>query len=180
MLRQGTKNEKLLHLKQPGFTYKACKPFTKQCKRIQKIRETGNLKYLYKNELEKACFAHDVAYSDSKNLAKRTISDKILKDRAYEICRNHQCDGYQGALASLIYKFFEKKMGAGVSVNEQLAEELHEPVHKKLKRRKVYVRFKGNIWAAYLAEMKSLSSKNKNVNYLLCVIDVSTKYACVI
>ena len=91
-----------LLLKQPGFTYSACKPFTKHRKGIQKIRETGNLKYLYRNELEKACFAHDVAYSDSKNFAKRTISDKILKDRAYEIRRNHQYDGYQRALASLV------------------------------------------------------------------------------
>ena len=66
---------------------------------------------------------------------------------------------------------------AGVSVNEQLAEELHKPVTKKFKRRKVYARFKDNIWAADLAEMESLSSKNKNVKYLLCVIDVFTKYA---
>ena len=62
---------------------------------------------------------------------------------------------------------------------EQLAEELHKPVNKKFKRRKVYVRFKDNIWAAYIAEMESLSSKNKNVKYLLCVIDVFTKYAWV-
>ena len=68
---------------------------------------------------------------------------------------------------------------AGVSVNEQLAEELHKPVTKKFKRRKVYARFKDNIWAADLAEMESLSSKNKNVKYLLCVIDVFTKYAWV-
>ena len=72
-----------LHLKQLGFTYSACGPFTKHCERIQKFRETGNLKHLYRNELYKACFAHDAAYSDSKDLAKRTISDKILKDRAY-------------------------------------------------------------------------------------------------
>ena len=65
-----------------------------------------------------------------------------------------------------------------VSVNE-LAEELHKPVIKKFKRRKVYARFKDNIWAADLAEMESLSSKNKNVKYLLCVIDVFTKYAWV-
>ena len=82
--------------KQPEFTYSACGPFTKHPKRIQKLRETGNLKYLYRNELGKACFA-DAAYSDSKDLAKRTISDKILKDRAYEIARNRGYDGYQRA-----------------------------------------------------------------------------------
>ena len=73
------------HLKQSGFTYCACGPFTKHCERIQKFRETGNLKHLYRNKLDKAWFAHDVAYSDSKDLAKRTISDKTLKDGAYEI-----------------------------------------------------------------------------------------------
>ena len=79
----------------------------------------------------------------------------------------------------MVYKFFDKKTGSGISVNEQLAEELHKPVIKKFKRRKVYARFKDNIWAADLAEMESLSSKNKNVKYLLCAIDVFTKYAWV-
>ena len=68
-----------LRLKQPGFTYSACGPFTKHRERIQKLRKTGNFKYLYRNELDKPCFAHDAAYSDCKDLAKRTISDKILK-----------------------------------------------------------------------------------------------------
>ena len=90
-----------LHLKQPGFTYSACRPFTKHRERIQKFRGTGNLKHLYRNELDKACFAHDAVYSDSKDLAKRTISDKILKERAYEIARNRNYDGYQRALAGL-------------------------------------------------------------------------------
>ena len=134
-----------LHLKQPGFTYSACGPLTKHCERIQIFRETGNLKTLYRNELDKACFAHDATYSDSKDLAKRTISDKILEDRAYEIPRCRGYDGYQRALASMVCKFFGKKTGSGISVNEQLAEELHKPVIKKIKRRKVYKRFKYNI-----------------------------------
>ena len=66
------------HLKQRGFIYSACKPFTKHRKRIQKFRETGNLKQLCRNELDKACFAHDAAYSDSEELSKRTTSDKIF------------------------------------------------------------------------------------------------------
>ena len=77
----------------------------------------------------------------------------------------------------MVYYFFDKKTGSGISANEQLAEELHKPVTKKFKRRKVYSRFKHDIWAADLAEMESLSTKNKNVKYLLCVIDVFTKYA---
>ena len=76
-----------LHLKQPEFTYSARGPFTKHRERIQKFRETDKLKHLCRNELDKACFAHDAAYSDSKDLAKRTISDKILKDSTDEIAR---------------------------------------------------------------------------------------------
>ena len=71
----------------------------------------------------------------------------------------------------MVYKLFDKKTGSRVSVNEQLVEKLHKPVIKKFKRRKVYARFKDIIWAAYLAEMGSLSFKNKNVKYLLCVIE---------
>ena len=81
-----------LHLKKLGSTYRACGPFPKHRERIQKFRETGYLKHLYKNELDKACFAHDAAYSDSKYLAKRNVSGKILKDRPYEIARNCKYD----------------------------------------------------------------------------------------
>ena len=82
----------------------------------------------------------------------------------------------------MVNKFFEKKpkkTGSGISVNEQLAEELHKPVIKKFKRRKVYARLKDNIWAVDLAEMELLSSRNKDVKYLLCVMDVFAKYTWV-
>ena len=79
----------------------------------------------------------------------------------------------------MVYKFLDKKTWSGVSVNKQLAEEFHKPVIKTFKRRKVYATFKDNIWAAGLTKVKSLSSKNKNVKHLLCVIDVFTKYAWV-
>ena len=98
-----------LHLKQPEFTYSACGPFTKHFERIWIFRETGNLKHLCRKELDNACFARDAAYSDSKGLAKGTISDKILQDRAYEIARNRKCDGYQRALAKMVSKFFGNK-----------------------------------------------------------------------
>ena len=77
-----------LHLKHSGFTYSACGPFPKHRKKIQKFWETANLKNLYRNELDKDWFAHDSAYSDSTDLAKRTISDKIFKNKAYEIAKN--------------------------------------------------------------------------------------------
>ena len=78
-------------------------------KELKKFRGASNLKHLYRNESDKACFAHDAAYSDSKWLEKRTISNKILKYRAYEIAGNCGNDRYQRALASMGYKFFDKK-----------------------------------------------------------------------
>ena len=69
-----------IHLKQPGFTYSACGPFNKNKERIQKFKETGDTSYMYKKELDKAYFQHDMAYGDFKDLARRTASDKILRD----------------------------------------------------------------------------------------------------
>ena len=145
------------------------------------------MEHLYRNELDKAFVAHDTPYSDSKDLAKRTISDDILKHTSYEITRNRGYDEYQRSLACMVWKICDKKTGsgaiatnkAGVNVNEKLAEELHNPVIKKFERSRVYGRFKGNIWAADLAETESFFSKDKNVQYLLCVIDVFTKYVSV-
>ena len=79
----------------------------------------------------------------------------------------------------MIYKFLDKKAGSRMSVKKKLAEGLHKLVITKFKKRKVYATFKYNIWVADLAELGSLFSKNKNVKYLLCVIDVFTKYTCV-
>ena len=81
----GDKFTAKLHLKQPGRTYSACWSFTKHWESIQKLRKISNLKHLYKNELNKACFAHDAAYSNSNDLAKRIISDKILKDKLIKL-----------------------------------------------------------------------------------------------
>ena len=87
-LLNGDKFTLELHVEQAGFTYSSCRPFTKHCKMIQRFRETGNLRHLYRHELDKACFSHDAACFDTKDLAKRTILDKILKDKTYEIARN--------------------------------------------------------------------------------------------
>ena len=79
LLLAGDKFMSEIHLRQPQFTYSVCGPFTKHKQRIQKFKETGDTIYIYKNELDKACFVHDAAYSDSKNLTKRTVADKFLK-----------------------------------------------------------------------------------------------------
>ena len=103
-----------LHLKQPGVTYSACRPFTKNKERVQKFKETGDTSYIYKNELDKACFQHDMAYGDFKELKRRTASDKVLRDKAFNIAKNPKYDGYQRGLASMVYKFFDKKFkGSG-------------------------------------------------------------------
>ena len=107
-----------IHLKQPGFTYSASGPFTKNKERIEKFMQTGNTDFIYKNELGKACFQHDIAYGKSKDLIKRTQSDKFLKDKAFEIASNPKYDGYQKGLASMVYKFFDKKSkGSGIVTN---------------------------------------------------------------
>ena len=107
-----------IHLKQPGFTYSASGPFTKNKERIEKFMQTGNTDFIYKNELGKACFQHDMAYGKSKDLIKRTQSDKFLKDKAFEIASNPKYDGYQKGLASMVYKFFDKKSkGSGIVTN---------------------------------------------------------------
>ena len=141
-----------MHLKQPGFTYSACGPFTKSKERIQKFKETEDTIYIYKNELDKACFQHDMANGDFKDLERRTFSDKVLRDKAFNIAKNPKYDGYQRGLASMVYKFFDKKSkGNGVANNEIkqlliLAEELHKPIIRNFKERTVYSGFKDNIW----------------------------------
>ena len=91
-----------MHLRQPGFTYSACSPFTKHKERIKKFEQTGDTQYIYRNELDKACFQHDAAYADNKELLNWTRADKILRYKAYGIANNPQYDGYQRGLATMI------------------------------------------------------------------------------
>ena len=132
-----------MHLRQPQFTYSACGPFTKHKQRIQKFKETEDTNYICKNELDKACSAHDAAYSDSKDLTKRTVADKILRNRAFNIAKDKKYDWYQRGLAYMVYKFFDKKSaGSGVKhvntklapQNQELAEELVNPLLENLKK----------------------------------------------
>ena len=123
-----------IHLKQPGFTFSACGLFTKNKERIQKIVQTGNTDFIYNSDLEKACFQHDMAYAKYKDLTRRTQSDKVLSDNAFEIARNPKYDEYQRGLASMVYKFFDKKFtGSGIDSisNQPLADELHKPIIRK-------------------------------------------------
>ena len=95
-----------MHLKQSGFTYSACGPFTRNKEKTEKFIQSGNTDFIYRNELHKACFQHDMAYGRSKNLVKRTQSDKVLRDKAFQIASDLKYDGYQRRLVSMVYKFF--------------------------------------------------------------------------
>ena len=107
-----------MHLKQPGFTYSAYGPFTKNKERIEKSMATGNTNFIYENELDKACFQHAMIYRKSKDLAKRTQSDKVLRDKAFKIASDPKYDGYQRGLASMVYKFLIKSLVEVVLLNQ--------------------------------------------------------------
>ena len=113
-LLAGDKFMSEMYLKQPGFTYSTCGLFTKNKERTEKFMKTGNTDFIYKNELDKACFQHDMAYGKSKDLAKRTQSDKVLRDKAFRIADDSKYDGYR--LAWMVYKLFDKNSkGSGIT-----------------------------------------------------------------
>ena len=172
-----------MHLKQPGFTYSACCPFSKNKEKIEKFMKTGNTDFIYKTELDKACFQHDMAYGKSKDLVKRTQSDKVLKNKAFKIANDRNYDGYQRGLASMVYRFFDKKSKGSGIINEpnyQLANELYKPIVRKFKKKDILFIFTDNICGVDVAYMQSLSKYNKEIKYLLCAIDLFSKYASVV
>ena len=192
-----------MHLRQPQFIYSACRPFTRHKERIKKFKQTGDTRYIYRDELNKACFQHDSAYADNKDLINRTKADKVLRDKTYNIASNPEYDGFQRGLASMVYNFFDKKsMGSGVAKSTAklsslerspliLADELHKAVIKNFNKRKLYSQFKDNIWGADLADKQSLTKKiqvlnifyvlkKKGIKYFLCTIDLFSKYAFVV
>ena len=109
-----------MRLKQLGFTYSACGSFTKNKERIEKFMQTGNTDFVYKNELDKACFQQDMAYGKSKDLVKRTQSDKFLKDKAFKIASNTKFGICQRGLASMVYNFFIKSRKEVVLLMNQI------------------------------------------------------------
>ena len=129
-----------------------------------------------------------MAYGDFKDLARRTVSGKVLRDEAFNIAKNPEYDGYQRGLVSMGYNFFDKQSAGGgidnnnneIKQNLQLAEELHRPIIRKFKNRKVYSGFRDNIWGADLSDMQLISKFNKGFRFLLCVTDIFSKYAWVI
>ena len=144
--------------RQSGFTCSACGPFPKNKEEIRKFKETGDSRYI---------FQHDIAYGGFKDLTRRTVSDKILCDKSFNIAKNPKYVGYQRGLASMIYNFLEKKTFSGSSPTlpnksaaknenmpkKELAEKLHKPIIRKFGKRKVHSPFIDNIWRADFADM---------------------------
>ena len=142
-----------LHFRQPGFTYSPCGRFTKHWEWIQQFIETRNLKHLYRYELQKSCFAHDAAYSDTKGLARTTVWDKILKERAYDIARNPKYHGNQRVLANMLNKFFDKKRISS-ECKWKISWTITLTCSLKNKKKRFYLRLKDHILAVDLAKMR--------------------------
>ena len=170
-----------VRLRQPGFPYSACGAFTKSKEWIQKCKETGDSQYIYQNERDKAFFQHEMFYGDFKDLNGRAASDKVLGDKTFNFVKNPRYDGYQCGLASMVYKFFDKKTSDGTGKNEnisnkELAEELKKTIIKNFKKRTVQSPFIDNIWGADLVDVQLTSKFNKGIHFLLCAIDIYSKY----
>ena len=168
-----------MHLRKPGFTYSVCETFTKNKERIKK--DPGQIS---QNELDKACFQHNMAYGDFKDLNRRTAANKVLLDKAFNIAKNPKYDGYQRGLASMVYNCFDKKTsGSGIKneniSNKQLAEESHKPVIRKFNKRKLHPLFIDNILGADLADVQLIGKFSEGLRFLLCVMDIYSKYAWV-
>ena len=116
-------------------------------KKYKNFKVTGDSQYIYQNEIYKACFQQYMAYGDFNYLTRGTTFDKILHDTAFNIGKNPKYDGYQMGLASTVYKRFDKKLLAAVFKIKLFlsAEELHKPIIRKFKKRKVHSPFIDNI-----------------------------------
>ena len=123
--------------------------------------------------MDKACFQHDITYGDFKDLNRRTDTDKLLHDKAFDIAKNPKYEKYQHGLALKVYK------NENIT-NKKLADELHKPMIRKFNKRKVHSSFIDNIWGADLADMQLISKFNQRFRFLLCVINIHSKYAWVI
>ena len=133
-----------------------------------------------------------MVYGDFKDLAKRTVADKVLRNNASKIASNQKYDGYQRGLASMVYTFFDRNsqgsgrplpsasLAANNKENIQLADEIHKPITRKFKKRKVYSSFRYNIWGEDLADIQLLSKFNEEFRFSLCTIDIFSQYAWVV
>ena len=171
--------------RQPGFTYSAGGPFSKNKQRIQKFKETGDLRYIYQNELDQACFRHDMVYGDFKDINRRIFADKVLYNKAFNIAEDPNTmdinvDFLQWFINSLIKERLVKVLKNENISNKKSGKQLHKPIIRTFNKRKEHSPFIDNIWGADLAEMQLTSKFNKGFRILLFVIDIYSKYPWVI
>ena len=166
-------------MRQPGFTYSACGPFTKNKERIQ-------------SKLDKACLQHDMAYEDFKDLSRKQLLIKYCWVKHLVLLKIQNMD-MKGVLHQWLINdsiksplCFKGKSASGgavkseVMLNQEWAQELHKPIVRKNEKRKVYSSFIANIWGADLVNMQLISKFNKELSFLFCFIDIFGKYAWVI
>ena len=163
-----------MHLKQPGFTCSACGPFSKNKEKIQKFKQTRDTSQIYKNELDKDCFQHDMAYGDFKDLTRRTASDNVLRVKHLILLKILNMTGIKEGLLLWFINLLIKSRKVVVLIYHQ---SLKNNQLKNYKKRTVYLGFKDNTWGADLADMQLISKFNKGFRFLLCVIDIFSKYA---
>ena len=166
-----------LHLFDPVVgKYSACGPGTKHKERIEKYIQTGDTSHIFKNELDKHCFYHDSAYDKHKDVPNRLVADRKLMDGAYQIASDGSKNGYERALAAMIYKFFDKKIQIGQGIKDDiLADELHKQIRHNFKRRRVNVYRANDILACDLVDM--VNNKDEGYRYILTAQDIFTKYS---
>ena len=166
LLLPGDKFMPEMHLKQPGFTYSACSLFQKTKKELCRLE----IQILF-TEMSLIRVAFSMIWP---------MENQVLRDKAFKVANDLKYDRYQRGLASMVYKFFEKKSCVANELNYQIGNELHKQIIRKLKRRKFYSFFRDHIWGIDLADMQSLRKYNKGIKYLLCAIDSFSKYAWVV
>ena len=124
---------------------------SKNKEKIQKFKEAGDSRYISQNKLDKAFFQHDLVYG----LTRTTTLIKVLRDKAFNITKNPKHDEYQRGFASMVCKYFDKKsFGCGVTSEIMSKQKLGKLSIRKLKKQKVYLTFKDNIWGAGLADIQ--------------------------
>ena len=154
-------------------------------KRINNLKETEDSRYIYQNELDTACSQHDMAYGGLKDLNRKTATDIVSRDKAFNNAKNPKYGWCKRGIASMIYNCFDKEISGGtikneIILNKELAEELHKLIVRNFNKRKVHSPFIDNIWGADLADMQLIIKFNKGFRFLLYVIDTFSKYAWVI
>ena len=187
-----------MHLRQASITYRACGPFTNSKERIQKFQERGDSRYIYRNELDRAWFQHDIVYGGFKDLPRRTASDKLLLDKAFDIAKNPENEDLQRVLASMIFKHFDKKSSGGavrrpqsgtlatldkfvikcqIKPKQQLPKDLHKPIITNIIKLKSIFIFKKQYLGCWSSNRQLINKYNDEFRLLLCVVDIFNKCA---